>query len=201
MYWRRRIIALLGLIVILGLIGKLFFGSSAPQAAPTTSPKPTSTGTPTTRASHSATPTKSSVPVVANNQTKRSVAGTCRDGDVKVMVTSAKHVTSVGGGMNIKFAVKNISKRTCTRDLGSGVNEVTITSGPALVWSTDHCNPSTASDVQTLKAGQTWSVNIVWDGHISAGKCQILGNATHGAYWVHAHNGKVQSKAMRFVVN
>ena len=194
-YWRRRIIVLLGLVVVLTVIGKVIFGGpdSTPQAA--TSPTSTPTAVTTPKLTH----TVKAVPTT--NPTRRSVAGTCRDADLKVTVSSAKHVTPVGQGLTLTLAVKNTSDKTCTRDLGSGANEVTITSGPALVWSTDHCNPSTASDVQTLRPGKTWSVNVIWDGNISATKCQLLGKAQHGAYWVRAHNGKVQAHAMRFVVS
>ena len=196
-YWRRRIIVVLGLIVILAVIGKLIFGGSdaKPQAAVTQKPstKPTAVGKP------KITPSAQVVPAI--DPTVRSVAGTCNDADLRVTVSSAKHVTPVGAGLSLTLKVTNKSKKTCTRDLGSGANEVTITSGPALVWSTDHCNPSTASDVQTLAPGKSWSVNVIWDGKLSAEKCQLGGKAQHGAYWVHAHNGKVQANEMRFVVN
>jgi len=198
-YWRRRIVVVLGLIVLLTFVGKLLFGGSGGGAAPhamvtpVTSAKPTMMSTP--KATHSA-----HVPP-AVNPTAHSVQGTCSDSDMKVTVSSPKHVTPIGGGLAITMKVTNTSPRTCTRDLGSGANEVTITSGPALVWSTDHCNPSTASDVQTLAAGKSWSVNVFWDGNISAPKCQLMGKAQHGAYWVHAHNGKVSAHRMRFVVN
>jgi len=195
-YWRRRILLFFGLIVVLSVLGKVLFGGSdsQPVAVATKSPsaQPTAVKTP------KPTPTKTVAPVV--DPTKRSVAGTCRDADMKVTVSSAKHVTAVGQGLSVTLKVTNTSKKKCTRDLGSGANEVTITSGPALVWSTDHCNPSTASDVQSLAPGKSWSVNVIWDGKISEAKCQLMGKAQHGAYWVHAHNGTVQAHAMRFVV-
>ena len=196
-YWRRRIFVILGFVVVLAVVGKVIFGGSdaKPQAAITHKPttKPAVVSTP------QSTPTKNVVPIV--DPTRRSVAGTCHDADIKVIVSSVKHVTTVGDGLSLTLKVTNQSEKKCTRDLGSGANEVTITSGPALVWSTDHCNPSTASDVQTLAPGKSWSVNVIWDGKISATKCQLMGAAQHGAYWVHAHNGKVQAHAMRFVVN
>ena len=195
-YWRRRIIVIFGFIVVLSILGKVLFGGSdsQPVAVATKSPS----AQPTAVQTHKPKPTITAVPAV--DPTKRSVAGTCRDADMKVSVSSAKHVAAVGQGLSVTFKVTNKSNKTCTRDLGSGANEVTITSGPALVWSTDHCNPSTASDVQSLAPGKSWSVNVIWDGKISEAKCQLMGKAQHGAYWVHAHNGTVQAHAMRFVV-
>ena len=199
-YWRRRIIVILGLIVVLSALGKMLFGGSDAQPQAVGTPKPTvkSTVKPTAVKTPKATPTAVVAPAV--DPTRRSVAGTCRDADMKVSVSTAKRVTPVGQGLSVTMKVTNKSNETCTRDLGSGANEVTITSGPALVWSTDHCNPSTASDVQTLAPGKSWSVNVIWDGKLSATKCQLLGKAQYGAYWVHAHNGKVQAQDLRFVV-
>lgn len=200
-YWRRRIIVILGLIIALSVVGKLIFGGAdtKPQASASITPTAKPTTKPTAAKTPKVSATAITTPVV--DPTRRSVAGTCRDADMKVTVSSAKHVTPVGQGLSVTLKVTNKSKKTCTRDLGSGANEVTITSGPALVWSTDHCNPSTASDVQTLAPGKSWSVNVIWDGKISADKCQLMGKAQHGAYWVHAHNGKVQAHVMRFVVD
>ncbi len=192
-YWRRRIVVGLVLLAVLGLLFKVVFGGSAPSdpeaAKPLTSPSVKVTATQSAKPAAS-TPTKIS-----------SVAGTCLDKDVRVSILLNKKSVPTGSGLALVMSVKNISKSACTRDLGSGANEVTVTSGPALVWSTDHCNPSTASDVQTIQPGKKWSVNLIWDGNLSAKKCQNLGKATAGAYWAHAQNGDVENSAVRFVIN
>ena len=193
-YWRRRLVVGLVLLAVLGLLFKVIFGGSDPidpkAVKPATSPSVKVTTTP-----------KASVEPVPSAPTKiSSVAGTCKDKDLKVSVSLNKHLVAAGSGLALSMSVKNISKTSCTRDLGSGANEVTITSGPALVWSTDHCNPSTASDLQTIQPGKKWSVNLIWDGNLSAKKCQNLGKATAGAYWAHAQNGDVENSAVRFVI-
>lgn len=191
-YWRRRIVAGLILLAVLGLIFKVAFGGSAPSnpeaIKPVTSP------------SAKVTPTKSAQPVASTPSKISSVAGTCKDKDLKVSILLNKKSVPTGSGLALVMSVKNISKSACTRDLGSGANEVTITSGPALVWSTDHCNPSTSSDLQTIQPSQKWSVNLIWDGNLSAKKCQNLGKAAAGAYWAHAQNGDVENSAVRFVI-
>jgi hypothetical protein len=70
------------------------------------------------------------VPVVAE--------GECSDADTSVRVEVDRETTAVGEGVHINMVVKNISAKTCKRDVGSGANEVTVISGPALIWSTDH---------------------------------------------------------------
>lgn len=192
-YWRRRIVVGLVLLAVLGLLFKVVFGGSAPSdpeaAKPLTSP------------SVKVTVTQSAKPAASTPTKISSVAGTCLDKDVRVSILLNKKSVPTGSGLALVMSVKNISKSACTRDLGSGANEVTVTSGPALVWSTDHCNPSTASDVQTIQPGKKWSVNLIWDGNLSAKKCQNLGKATAGAYWAHAQNGDVENSAVRFVIN
>ena len=192
-YWRRRILVfVIAVLLVVGGI-KIFTGGK-------------STAKPVASASPTASPTVSAVKPSATAPTPQasigsSAKGTCDDSDIRLSVVMTRHVAPVGQGLTMDMVAKNISDSTCTRDLGSGANEVTITSGPALVWSTDHCNTSTASDIRSLKPGEMWKVNLIWDGHISGTGCQILGEAQHGAYWAHARNGKVMSKPLRFVVD
>ena len=63
----------------------------------------------------------------------------CSDADTSIRVVIDRETTAVGEGIHINMIVKNISAKTCKRDVGSGANEVTVISGPALIWSTDHC--------------------------------------------------------------
>ena len=201
-YWRRRLVVGLSLLAMFGLVFKVLFGGSAPSTPeavkPVTSPSAKVTPEATVTPMETVTPTAK--PEATQPAKSSSVAGTCKDTDIKVAVLLNKRLVSAGSGLGLILSVKNISKTSCTRDLGSGANEVTITSGPALVWSTDHCNPSTASDVQTIQPGKKWSVNLIWDGNLSAKKCQNLGKATAGAYWAHAQNGAVENSAVRFVI-
>ena len=96
--------------------------------------------------------------------------------------------------------LKNISTTTCKRDVGSGANEVTVTSGPALIWSTDHCNSSTDKDLVELAPGQEWKVKVVWIGKLTAEGCKVNDLAQPGAYWVNGRNASLESDGVRFVV-
>ena len=204
-YWRRRLMlglaALVTLIVIIQSItgGKEpvpVVASGAPSSeAVVTSPEPSSTpsvvlASPTTPVLQpTAQPT---VPVVAD--------GECSDADTSIRVEVDRETTAVGEGVHIKMIVKNISAVSCKRDVGSGANEVTVISGPALIWSTDHCNPSTDKDLVELAPGQEWSVNVVWVGKQTAKGCKVRNMAEPGAYWAHGRNASLNSDGIRFVV-
>ena len=204
-YWRRRLMlglaALVTLIVIIQSLtgGKepvpaAVSGSPSPDAV-VTSPEPSSVpsvvlASPTTAVLQpTAQPT---VPVVAD--------GECSDADTSIRVEVDRETTAVGEGVHIKMVVKNISAVSCKRDVGSGANEVTVISGPALIWSTDHCNPSTDKDLVELAPGQEWSVNVVWVGKQTAKGCKVRNMAEPGAYWAHGRNASLNSDGVRFVV-
>lgn len=212
-YWRRRaIFAGLILLTLYVLFRSFFGGSESPKASAVASASPTVTSS--VSESPSASPTASASPSVDQamdpigqmSQTPTPIvdpsapADACADSDVSVGVAIDRTTTKVGKGLRLTMTVKNTSDKACKRNVGSGANEITIISGPALVWSTDHCSPGTESNYVDLNPGQTWKVNVVWNGKLSAKGCQVLSVAQYGAYWAHARNGALMSSGARFVV-
>jgi hypothetical protein len=126
--------------------------------------------------------------------------GECSDADTSIRVVVDRKTTTVGEGVHINMIVKNISNKTCKRDVGSGANEVTVISGPALIWSTDHCNPNTDKDLVELAPGEEWNVKVVWIGKQTAKGCKVRNMAQPGAYWAHGRNASLNSDGVRFVV-
>lgn len=203
-YWRRRLVLGLAALVTLIVIVRSFTGGEDPvPAAVSVTPSaeavaalPEPTAVPTVAAAPSPAvlqPTaQPTVPAVAE--------GECSDADTSIRVEVDRETTAVGEGVHIKMIVKNISAVTCKRDVGSGANEVTVISGPALIWSTDHCNPSTDKDLVELAPGQEWSVNVVWIGKQTAKGCKVRNMAEPGAYWAHGRNASLNSDGVKFVV-
>jgi hypothetical protein len=213
-YWRRRLVVGLAAIVTLIILINSLSGGSDPIASaasssqspnavvtsPEITPGPSVSESQTTNASEptSSEPTvltpsvQSTVPVVSQ--------GECSDADTSIRVVVDRKTTTVGEGVHIKMIVKNISTTTCKRDVGSGANEVTVISGPALIWSTDHCNPSTDKDLVELAPGQEWSVNVVWIGKQTAKGCKVRNMAEPGTYWAHGRNASLNSDGVKFVV-
>ena len=204
-YWRRRLMIGLAALVTLIVIISSFTGGNEPvpaaasgaptaeavMAAPESSPIPSAVVAPPTPEvlQPTAQPT---VPVVAE--------GECSDADTSIRVVVDRETTAVGEGVHINMIVKNISATTCKRDVGSGANEVTVISGPALIWSTDHCNPNTDKDLVELAPGQEWNVKVVWIGKQTATGCKVTNMADPGAYWAHGRNSSLNSAGVKFVV-
>jgi len=203
-YWRRRLLLGLAALVTLIVTFNSLSGGTDPVAAVASgspastvvveSPEPTST--PSVSVSPNPTAlqptTQPTVPVVAE--------GECSDADTSIRVVIDRETTAVGEGIHINMIVKNISTTTCKRDVGSGANEVTVISGPALIWSTDHCNPNTDKDLVELAPGQEWNVKVVWIGKQTAKGCKVRNMAEPGAYWAHGRNASLNSDGVRFVV-
>lgn len=201
-YWRRRAVVVLGALLILFVVWKVIAGSNDSPSASSQTPQAT-VSSPASDPTHqaSAQPTESATPQTSSTPTVAAVpVANCADSDVKVSLAISKTTVAAGAGLHMTMHVVNVSSTPCKRNLGSGPNEIWITSGPAAIWSTDHCFPSQASHVITLKPKQDWSVSNTWDGHRSAKGCKDLGIAKPGAYWAHSRSGTAVGADVRFVI-
>ena len=203
-YWRRRLILGLAALVTLMVIIRSFTGGDDPvSTAVSTAPSAEATTAapePSVDPSVVATPTPAALQPTAQPTVPVVGEGECSDADTSIRVVVDRETTAVGEGVHINMIVKNISAATCKRDVGSGANEVTVISGPALIWSTDHCNSSTDKDLVELAPGQEWKVKVVWIGKQTAKGCKVRNMAEPGAYWAHGRNASLNSDGVRFVV-
>ncbi len=204
-YWRRRA-AVLGVLVVILLLGWLLlravFGSSAePEAqAPSASPSAVSTASAAPEASADASPRASASPDTPASPSP-TASSTCSEADIEVGAATAASSTSVGAGMGLTMTVTNTGDAACNRDVGAGANELRITSGAALVWSSDFCRPSSKSDVVALMPGEPFTTSVTWPGTVTAEDCpadQPL--AQPGTYKAQARNGDVTSELVTFTV-
>ena len=67
-----------------------------------------------------------------------------------------------GSPLVIRLKIKNISARSCTRDVGADAQELYIDQGARKFWSSDTCSADRSSNVQTLHAGRRARVH----GHL-----------------------------------
>ena len=168
-----------------------------PTAASSTyTPIPTQTSEVTNQ--NSASPQTS--PSVTATESVTAISN-CTDDQISVSVSIDPQNPKVNQSLKLTMSVTNTSTTTCERDVGSGVDEITIISGPALIWSTDHCNPSTATDLRTLEPNQKISVTATWNGTQTSKGCVKHNQATAGTYWAHARNASKNSDGVRFVIS
>jgi hypothetical protein len=149
-YWRRRLLVLLGLIAVIVIIVLIIVRpGSTPDAKPTDSPKPTSTS-----AGPSPTPTFSSA------------AGGEACNPAQVSLTAVTDANSYNAGVNpqISMTILNAGSAPCTFDVGTGAQEYIITSGTDRIWSSKDCQTSPTSTPQVLQPGVPLSTTpFAWD--------------------------------------
>ena len=200
-YWRRRVmLAVVALITLVIIVRSLTGGGDTAAAVATSTPAATQPAATPAPSLEVASPTPETIQPTADPTVPPVGEGECSDADTSIRVLVDRETTAVGEGVHIKMIVKNISDKTCKRDVGSGANEVTVISGPALIWSTDHCNASTDKNLVELTPGQEWSVKVVWIGKQTAKGCKVRNMAEPGAYWAHGRNASLNSDGVRFVV-
>lgn len=190
-------------ILILGwlLLRAVFGSSSEPEAqSASTSPSAAASASPDGSESASASPVPSANDA-ASPSPSPSASATCSDSDIEVGASTESSSTSVGAGMGLTMTVTNTGDAACNRDVGAGANELRITSGSTLVWSSDFCSPSKKSDVVALVPGKSFATSVAWSGTITAKDCPAdQPDAQPGTYKVQARNGDVKSKSVTFTV-
>ena len=177
-YWRRRATVLLGLLVLLLVLKSCASGGDAPKRTSAT-PRPSATAKPTPR------PTASRPPVAAP-------AG-CADAGLTLTSSTDADTYALGATPKITLVIKNVGSAPCRRDLGAGAVELLVYSGADRVWSSDDCNPSTATSVTVLGAGGTQAVVKTWPGVRSLPGCGgTKATAKAGTYKVVARLGTLR---------
>ena len=213
-YWRRRAAVIVGLLVVLWLgwwLLQMAFGSNdgTPAASPSESPSFGLTMSPSPdddASAGAADPSASAAPSASGSASPSpspspSASAACVDSDIAVAVATASATTTVGGGMGLTLTVTNTGSAACNRDVGAGANELRITSGSVLVWSSDFCNPSKAKDVQALEPGKPFTTSATWPGTVTEKGCPAnQPQAQAGGYKVVARNGSVESEPVAFAV-
>ena len=213
-YWRRRAVVGVGLLVALLILWWLFssvFGSdgdagdqqtpqgtvSSAPPTPAASPAPTSP-TPTAQAPASAT-AKAQAPAAKK-------APRCPDAAIAVVVTPAARNTEVGDGMKLTMAVTNTGSEACRRDVSLANNEIRVVSGRVLVWSSNYCKgtedgPSVKEGTVTLSPDESWKTTVKWPGKVTAATCpEDQPTAKAGTYRTLGSNGDRRSAEATFTL-
>lgn len=162
-YWRRRGVVLAGILIVVVVFSYACGGWSRPAGAgPTgaaTSPSPSVLhpiigGT--------ATPTPS-----ATAFTLPGLTGPCTDEEMQVTAAGAPAQAPYGTPISLTITLRNISARSCERNIGADVQELRILADGLLNWSSDDCNPNHGNDVSTFDPGQEVKFTLIWNGRIS----------------------------------
>ena len=96
--------------------------------------------------------------------------GSCADQEVSVTPVPAATTAKRGTPVVIRLKIKNISPRTCARDLGAGAQELYIDQGARKYWSSDTCSRDRSVNPQQLRPGAEFEYTVTWNGRQSS-KC------------------------------
>ncbi|MEV6137128.1 hypothetical protein AB0L63_13925 [Nocardia sp. NPDC051990] len=210
-YWRRRALAIGILVVALALVIWLVLtvtrGGDSPgttkaaatsSASATSKPAGASSSPPPTTGESSAKPSGSTTAAASASQV---AAGTCPDQSLAVKVTVEQPTYKTGENPVFGIVITNISSMACSRDVGSGLQQVSVTTldGQRRLWSSTDCYPDGAPDVRTLNRGEQAAFMVTWSGSTSQPNC--AGDRVQvppGAYAVVAQLGSLRSAAEPF---
>jgi hypothetical protein len=182
-YWRRRLLVLVGTLGVLGGGGWLGVavatgdpGGSDPAsgtvaAAGATRDAPTPalaavqvpTAVPTTSATAPVTSAAPAGPVAG---------GPCTDDMIQVDVRPESVSSPVGGKPTFDLVVTNVSPVACVRALDKGLQEIVLLDGVGnRLWGSNDCFPEASSDTRTLQPGEAVVFPVLWSGLSSAPGC------------------------------
>ncbi|HEY0696927.1 MAG TPA: hypothetical protein VGD43_03865 [Micromonospora sp.] len=187
-YWRRRAVVLgAGLLFVIVLLyscsgsgdpksgTQASKSSSPPAAGPSVDPTPTDvlptesasaeTGLPP--AGEPAPGSSSSGPVTVT-PAAGPADGSCADAEISVIPVPAPTSVRQGAAVDLRLKIKNISNRTCSRDVGADLQEIYIKIGAQRIWSSDTCGTAKGSDVQSFIPNFEREYLVTWNGRESS---------------------------------
>jgi len=190
-YWRRRAVvlgALLAVVLVVTYSCSSEAGSKGDPKAkqPSASPSP-SVSSSFQRPTVETPPTTSSAP--AGTPTAENPPGnSCADSELSI--TPAPETQAIRAGMPTKLYLKirNMSARTCTRDVGADVQELYLHQNGQEVWSSD-CNGKNGNDVVTFPPDHEKSYFVNWDARGTDGACTAKPALPPGSYQLYGRLG------------
>jgi len=215
-YWRRRVVLLGGLLLVVLLTSSLCSTSSSgkpqtnrpraasdqtsaepPEPTPTTTLQTPSAGDPTGSAGPAPAPPPTTAPATP------APTGPCTDAEVAVAAAPVSTTVKQGVPLKIFLKVKNVSTRTCSRDVGADVQELVILQGKTKVWSSDDCGALHGTDVKSFGPGLEVSYYVIWDAKATTAGCDKDKKPwpAPGAYQVVARLGTKYSEPVTLTIS
>jgi hypothetical protein len=175
-YWRRRLVVLLAIVLVVSVVVFSCQGGADPGATTgagaTTSVTPSVAGEPS---ASEAVESASSSPSQSPSATEftlpvNGATGPCADTELEVTVLTSAVDYSQGSLIVFTLKIKNISSRTCSRDIGGAAQEIQLREHGTdkVVWSSDDCGGDTTTHWnQTFAPGFQRTFDRNWNGYRS----------------------------------
>ncbi len=184
-YWRRRAVVLgAGLLFLIVIVNSCTGpGKSGAASDQGSSPTPTAgaTATETVVIPESGAPASEQAGSPAEQVTDPTDAptvptvapvadGDCTDKEISVIPVPSERSPQPGATIELRIRIKNISSRTCNRDVGAGPQELFVKRGAETVWSSDTCNLDRSSNVQRFLQSVEHEYRVSWNG-LDSSRC------------------------------
>ncbi|MQA85047.1 MAG: hypothetical protein GEV03_10595 [Streptosporangiales bacterium] len=189
-YWRRRVLALVGLLVAVGGVAWVASGFGGEQQANSVGSRSTAAGVPAPQPTVTVT-----VTVTPNG----SLAGFCADDDIEVKLLADQETYQAGTDPAFTIFVVNTGDAPCKRDVGPKALGLQVLSGGQVVWDSDHCADSNRADVRRLRPGEEYRNSVNWDRTGSQPGCAgERAEVGPGTYQLVGRAGGAVSKELTF---
>ncbi|SCE73880.1 hypothetical protein GA0074695_0724 [Micromonospora viridifaciens] len=93
--------------------------------------------------------------------------GTCTDSEIRVTPVALPATAQHGTVVTLRLKIKNVSERTCSRDVGADLQELYVKAGAERVWSSDTCGTGKGSDVQSFTPNFERFYELGWNSRYS----------------------------------
>jgi hypothetical protein len=217
-YWRRRAVVLgAGLIFLL----VLFYSFNGPDSgaapkggaakSPSAQPKPTAVLTPETESPPPPSNNDPGLPVSSATGSAPAgippapppADGSCSDAEISVIPVPAPSSIRRGATVDLRLKIKNVSDRTCSRDVGADLQEIYIRLGAKLVWSSDTCNPTRSNDLESFTPNFEREYRVTWNGKDNSKCANGVANGPApeaGEYQVFGRLGTKHSEPVKLTI-
>jgi hypothetical protein len=193
-YWRRRVLLLVAVVVLLVLGVKACTGDDPEgslKAGATASPSPSAAPSPSASASAAPSPAASPSPAPVP---------ACGDAALQVTVESDATAYPKGAAPRFTLSVVNTGTRSCRRALGPGAVELRVFSGEDRIWSSDDCSKGTGQGILELAPKEARQLTVQWPGKRTKPGCKTGDTAQPGTYRVSARVGDIVRQGSVFRV-
>ncbi|PTA43130.1 hypothetical protein [Micromonospora sp. RP3T] len=132
-----------------------------------------------------------------------SADGACTDAELQVTPVAVPAAAQRGTVVTLRLKVKNVSNRTCSRDVGADLQELYVKAGAEKIWSSDTCGTGKGSDVQSFTPNFERAYELGWNGRDTTRCADGLAAGPYapiGTYQVFARVGTKISEPVKLTV-
>ncbi|MFF0308651.1 hypothetical protein ACFYSC_14550 [Streptosporangium sp. NPDC004379] len=198
-YWRRRVVALIGVLVVVAVVAWACSSSkperprkegaadrpAGPDAVSAALPTVTVTSSPGTPSPPSPSPSPYASPSSSAAADGRP-GGSCSPADLVLSVRGTGEIYGPGDRPRFLLTLVNTGEASCRADVGPRAMEVRITSGADRVWSSADCVSGGTDDFHRLERGVPYVREVVWDRRRSDTECAAAGAVARPGTYVAA---------------